>query len=85
MDGQPDLQSEKVEPATDRQNCGSRSHQAENISTTTSLSDSPAVEHYELSTEPTQTLVVRSEAIAWVTDPVAYFGQFGQVELYCLE
>ena len=35
------------------QNCGSRSHQAENISTTTSLSDSPAMEHFEVSAEPT--------------------------------
>ena len=45
---QADGRSEKIEITPDLKAYGSRSHHAENISTTTSLSDSPAIETYEI-------------------------------------
>ena len=60
----------------------SRSHHAENISTTESLSDSPAMDRFEICQEETSTLLVAKEAIDRIPDPVAYFGQFGKIEQF---
>ena len=38
------------------------------------------METYEICEEQTSTLIVASEAIAQIPDPLAYFGQFGKVE-----